>query len=307
MKSEPFQTHKVSLCGVNCYIEERRPKKQGLSKSSSELSDQADIPNDSRATRTPILFLHGWLDNSESFHFLYEHFSNHWIYSLDFPGHGRSDHLPEGMAYHFLDLVYVIQDAIKHFNWDKVIIVGHSMGGAAATLFSSLSDQVEKLILIEALGPLTVSPNQTLELMQRSIKQRSSQQNKQRRIFDSIEQAVIARAEHSELAPELVRPMVERGIEAVEQGVRWSSDPRLRISSINRLTETQLEPLMSQILQPVLLIEAKQGLFSQNALIQARKSHFKQLEIVELDGGHHVHLEHPQRVASAMIQFLSTE
>lgn len=275
-------THRVKLCGVECAVEE----------------------SGNRAGQ-PMVLLHGWLDNSASFRTLVAQFQNYRVFAVDFPGHGHSDHLPEGMAYHFLDLVYVLQDLVSHFQLQNIVLIGHSMGGAAATLFASVSDCIEKLILLEALGPLTTTESGTISLMQQSIRDRGELKEKQRSIFKSIDQAVAIRAKHSNMAPETIAPIVERGIEAYQGGYRWRSDPRLKISSINRLTEGQLKPLIENISCPVLLIEADSGLFANNTVVQARKEHFKQLHIQKLEGGHHVHMEQPEKTARCILAFLT--
>jgi pimeloyl-ACP methyl ester carboxylesterase len=251
-----------------------------------------------------MVLLHGWLDNCASFSPLLNFLQDYRVFALDFPGHGHSDHLPQGMAYHFLDLVYVIQDLVSHFQLSSFVLVGHSMGGAAATLFASVSDSVKQLVLLEALGPLTTTEEGTLDLMQKSIRDRAALTSKQRSRFESIEQAVDVRARHSKIAAEVIAPVVIRGLEVYQGGYRWRSDPRLTIASIHRLTEGQLQPMIKNIKCPVLLIEADEGLFANNALIQARKSHFQMLETHKLSGGHHVHMEHPETVAQLIIDFV---
>jgi len=52
----------------------------------------------------PLLALHGWLDNAASFErlapLLCEHFH---IVAIDLAGHGRSQHRPAGLWYHYID------------------------------------------------------------------------------------------------------------------------------------------------------------------------------------------------------------
>ena len=51
----------------------------------------------------PIIALHGWLDNADSFQGLAPWLNNYRLISIDLPGHGLSDHIPPGMLYHFAD------------------------------------------------------------------------------------------------------------------------------------------------------------------------------------------------------------
>ncbi len=275
--------HRIRLCGVDCSVREY-----------------------GEPAATPLILLHGWLDNSASFEYLIDGLSQYRLLLVDFPGHGESDHLPEGMAYHFLDLVYVIQDVIQHFQLFSVHIVGHSMGGAAATLFASISDKVEKLVLIEALGPLTVSADETLALMQRSVTDREAISRKSMPVYHSAEQALKVRAAHSKMEPSTIRPIVDRGLKNVEGGFGWRSDSRLTIASINRLTEKQLEPLLTQINCPVLLIEADQGMFTDRPMLQTRKQYLASLKTEVLEGGHHVHMEKPEQTVKLITQFIGS-
>jgi len=41
---------------------------------------------------TPVLALHGWLDNAASFIPLAQHLNETNLIALDFPGHGKSEH-----------------------------------------------------------------------------------------------------------------------------------------------------------------------------------------------------------------------
>ncbi|MCO7227263.1 alpha/beta fold hydrolase [Pleionea sp. CnH1-48] len=280
---KPVKRYSLSLCGVECAIEEH-----------------------GNANGEPLVFLHGWLDNLASFYPLVPHLQQHRLILLDFPGHGLSHHLPAGMAYHFLDLVFVVQDLVAELKLKDFVLVGHSMGGAAATTYtSSQQGKVRQLILIEALGPLTLPASKSLKQMRDSIADRSALLGKQKPVYPSYQLALTHRAKVSQMEPEVIEPIVKRGLNDVNEGVTWRSDPRLRVSSVSRLTEEQLTPLLEAIECPVLLLEAEQGMFTENAIIQARKEKVSHLTTSALSGGHHVHMEQPQAVALAIEQFIS--
>lgn len=79
----------------------------------------------------PIIALHGWLDNAATFDRLIPLLPQKVaIFSIDLPGHGRSSHFPKGIHYYiYWDYIPVIRRIIKHFGWQMVTILGHSMGG----------------------------------------------------------------------------------------------------------------------------------------------------------------------------------
>ena len=54
---------------------------------------------DSGVEKTPVLALHGWLDNAASFVPLARHLEGLDLVAVDLPGHGRSAHLAPGDRY----------------------------------------------------------------------------------------------------------------------------------------------------------------------------------------------------------------
>ena len=54
------------------------------------------------------------------------------LVSLDFHGHGFSDHLPPGIAYHFADSVDLMFRVADQLGWKKFNLIGHSMGGCSS-------------------------------------------------------------------------------------------------------------------------------------------------------------------------------
>jgi pimeloyl-ACP methyl ester carboxylesterase len=54
-----------------------------------------------------------------------------------------------------------------------------------------------------------------------------------------------------------------------------------------------------------LAVKASQGWPFPEDIVEARLALISHLERAEVDGGHHVHLTHPQRVAPLVREFLS--
>ncbi len=100
----------------------------------------------------PIVFLHGWQQNSRSFlplvNFLCQ---NYRLFLLDLPGFGQSEAPPN----HFCSIDYAkqIQDWIKKNKLRNITLVGHSFGGKVAAIIASQKPQfLEKLVLIASAG-----------------------------------------------------------------------------------------------------------------------------------------------------------
>ncbi len=254
-----------------------------------------------------VLGLHGWLDNLATFETLASCMPDIRLIAIDFPGHGHSAHIDPGKAYYFIDGLFLIDDLIEHFRLDSVNLLGHSMGGAIATIYAAIQpDRVNKLLLIEALGPVTSADKDASLNLNKALIQRRALKNKRKPVYSSFNQALMARAEVSEIEPSLIQPLVERALTSVEGGYTWRADSRLRIPSTLRMSEQQLRSILPHIEAPTLLIEAKSGLLqSPNAkYIQQRKPLVKNLQVHLLAGSHHLHLESPDAIARLIKEFV---
>jgi len=274
----------LSLAGCQCHIAEWNPE-----------------------AKTPVLAFHGWLDNLASFESLARKMPQIRLIAVDFPGHGHSDHHQKGQVYYFLDGLYLIDDLIEQLGLSSASLLGHSMGGAIASIYAGVQPKrVDKLVLIEALGPLTTPDEDCLHNFAQSIKLRRAVADKRKPIYAHFDDALKARAEVSEIAPELIKPLVERALVQKGKGYTWRADPRLRVPSLMRLTEKQVLAVLANIQAPSLVIEADKGLLKQqnSEHFALRKKKIKSLKLVTLAGGHHIHLEKSAEIASIIQDFL---
>ncbi|NWR38093.1 SEHL2 protein, partial [Tachuris rubrigastra] len=116
----------------------------------------------------PVLCLHGWLDNANTFDKLIPLLPRGCYYvAMDFSGHGLSSHRPAGSPYHFLDYVTDVRRVAEALQWRRFTLMGHSMGNFSFS-YCFISPQfcflypemVDKLILLESLGFL-LAPEDT--------------------------------------------------------------------------------------------------------------------------------------------------
>lgn len=256
-----------------------------------------------------VLAIHGWLDNAASFIPVAEHLNleNKRLIAIDLPGHGLSDHRPKGESYHFLEYVQDIVELIHVFN-RPVTLLGHSLGGAIASVVSAvIPEKVTRLVMLDALGPMTAKEEQTLANLRHAIDYVSAQREHKVKVIASLEQATrIRMTGMTALKSSSARLLVERSLIPCDNGFKWRSDARLKAPSLSRLTEGQVKNLFEGIECPVCVIAAEDGLFKFDKAPQVRFSYLRYVALHTVTGGHHFHMDGDVAEAAILInQFLS--
>jgi pimeloyl-ACP methyl ester carboxylesterase len=90
----------------------------------------------------PIIALHGWLDNANSFDEIAKRLQDkYYIIAVDLPGHGHSSHLPAGCIYHFTDGIFIVLEILNALKLKKVHLLGHSMGACLGSLIAGVAPE----------------------------------------------------------------------------------------------------------------------------------------------------------------------
>jgi len=268
---------------------------------------------------SPVLALHGWLDNADSFDLIAPEIAkDHYIVAPDLPGHGESEHKSEHATYYLWEFAVDLMNLIAANKWKHITLLAHSMGtGIASIIASALPKVIDKVVFIDGLGaPFVVKEEDALKNFQQSYKQREMLRKLAKKnvaaalpVFASVDEAIEDRM-NSRLSP-LTRNastvLTYRSIKATNKGVSWRYDQRLVLPEYHRLTEDQAQSFLSGIQCPTLVILGKDGLFKEDDPRNGRINTIKNKQLVWFDGGHHLHLEtvHPE-IATTILQFLKT-
>ena len=254
-----------------------------------------------------LLALHGWLDNAASFLPLLPYLGDFDVVALDLPGHAGSDHRAPGYDYMLVDWIHDVLDALDALEWPRATLLGHSMGGAIATMVAvSAPERFARLALIEALGPLAGEAAEAGTRLRHAVAaRRALKPGRPAKLIADIEQAVDARLAVSQMTREAARLIVTRNLRAVDGGYAWRSDPRLTLPSHLRVEEASIRAWLRALEVPtfVLCAEPSPPYFGPE-LRDARVAEVPQAQLALLAGGHHLHMEQPQAVAALLRPFL---
>ena len=254
----------------------------------------------------PLLAMHGWLDNAASFVPLMPHLREFDLVALDLPGHGASAHRASGYDYAFVDWIHDALDALDALGWQRARLLGHSMGAAIATLVAaSAPERVEKMAVIEALGPLAGAATTAGQRLREAVAARRTATQRPRRVIPNLDTAVKARRAVGDMSEAAARLIVERNLEVVEGGWRWRSDARLVLPSHLRITEEAALSIVRAVEAPTLLITADPAPpYFTPEMRDARMAQLRDGRLLVLRGGHHLHMEQPEIVAPHLLEFL---
>ena len=254
----------------------------------------------------PLLCLHGWLDNAASFVPLAPHLAAFDVVALDLPGHGASAHRAPGYDYAFVDWIHDVLDAMDALGWERADWLGHSMGGAIASMVAAAApERVRRLALVEALGPLAGDPAAAASRLAEAVAARRALRDRPPRRIPDVDTAVAARLAASRMTADAARLIVERNLRPFDGGFAWRSDPRLTLPGSLRLAEETVQAILRGIRAPVLVIAADPPPpWFDAATRTARLACVHDVRAVSLAGGHHLHMEQPDAVAEPLRRFL---
>lgn len=243
------------------------------------------------------LALHGWLDNAASFARLAPQLVARLdirIVAIDFAGHGRSRRHPPGVDYAIWDYLHDVLDALDSLGLERAPLLGHSMGaGVACLAAAALPQRVDRLMLIDGLGPLATPVEDTASQLRKGVlghRRRASPAPR----YPDLESAVAARVSGgvTPIDAATAEPLTARNIEVLADGhVRLRTDGRLLRPSMVRFSPEQALALLAAIETSVLLIEGERGILGERDVAQRARGAVRHLRRCVLAGGHHLHLD----------------
>jgi len=211
------------------------------------------------------------------------------VVALDFRGHGDSDRTEEIAAGAFeLDLAALL----AHLGSDRVVLAGHSMGARVALDHATRTARTRALVLLDPARGASRRSHRTARLaltLRRSYRTRE----------DAISRfRFVPPADH--VSETLRRDIAAKSLQREPDGrfgykfdPRWfalPARPRPELSTVSCLT---------------LVLRGSESLLLSRDGARETSAEIPHARWIEIEGaGHHVHLDQPERVLSAMLDFL---
>ncbi|MHA7056850.1 alpha/beta fold hydrolase [Aquimarina sp. M1] len=99
---------------------------------------------------TPLIFLHGFLENSRMWDEIVSHFSKMYTcITIDLLGHGKTDCI--GYIHRMEDMAAAVKAVLENIKIDDAVFIGHSMGGYVSLAYLDLFPEgVSGLVLLNS-------------------------------------------------------------------------------------------------------------------------------------------------------------
>nr|XP_045009403.1 serine hydrolase-like protein 2 [Jaculus jaculus] len=274
----------------------------------------------------PVLCLHGWQDNANSFDRLIPLLPQDFHYvAMDFGGHGLSSHYSPGFTYYFQNFVSEIRRVVAALKWTQFSVIGHSFGGIVGGTFSCMfPEMVDKLVLLDSI-PFILDCNEMENIL-----------TYKRRAIERLLQAEDSQKPASVLSPEEMlqgflknnfhvseecgKLLLQRGTTKVGTGLVLNKDRRISLAenTVDFISKELFVHSVRCLQARVLLIKATQGfyevrrkhddkkeslLFVKDTLSSVLKERF---QYVQIPGSRCVHMNEPHLVAGITSCFLQS-
>ncbi|XP_069695574.1 serine hydrolase-like protein isoform X1 [Periplaneta americana] len=266
----------------------------------------------------PVLCVHGIQDNAGTFDHLIPLLPRIFHYvSIDLPGHGLSSHFPAGVPLNFMNYVYSLVRVLNHLQWEDCCYMSHSLGSQLGIYLAALwPERIKKLILIDSLAPMYVSPNEFLPFNRRLLdvimtneEKFANNKSPTYTYSEALDRLISNR--RSLITEDAGRTMLIRSLVKNEDGsYSFSTDQRLKIGLRPMVTSKQQLQILNALQCPILLlasdIQALENWRPMKAAYEVynKKQNFQRFNV---DGNHDVHINSPEKIASHITKFLMNQ
>jgi len=207
-----------------------------------------------------------------------------------------------GGTYHFTDYLVDIEGILTALGQRPRVLVGHSMGGTAASLFAGVRPaQMDALVVVEGLGPVGEPLPDDIKRLRLHLDQMGDRPDHP--VFASIDEALDRMKKFNPgMDPTVGRGLAERTLVEAEGGWRWSWDPLHRVRFSTAFLQDRYLQVLTQIAVPTTLVVGESSWY-QSEDLPAREAALPQLvNRITLTGGHALHHDDPHALAKVITE-----
>lgn len=233
--------------------------------------------------------------------------------AIDFPGHGFSSHLQKGHIYHISDYVSILDEIRMKFKWEKLSLIGHSMGSTVSFIYASLYPaQVDLVCTLDNFRPPPIQKI-TLFMIREHMKKAyafkmESRQREKEYSYDQMKKFMSG----SSVDPSKVIYLLKRGIKTSKRNpnkFQFTRDTRLNYIIPFSLNHEDSLRYLKEIRCPYLYIKTSDLTFEEEPSTFAEaldvfKNHNSNFEMLQVNGTHHAHLNDPKIMADKLSDFV---
>lgn len=241
--------------------------------------------------------------------------------ALDLPGHGQSTWISKGQLYYFNETVTWIRHVVKYFGWDKMSLMGHSIGSAFVYSYAAMyPDEVDKLVSIDCTRSLVMTRKDNVDQLAFVVDKLLKIENKMESseppsyLFSDMVELMYSGYGGS-LTRDSCGALLMRGVKRASSPhmYHFSRDPRLKVGYHGCHNEKLVLDIAAEIKCDFLSIRGKSGVEMDNVSEEVYKETLKLLQLNcrrfehhEVEGTHHLHLNTPEVVAPIINKFLES-
>ncbi|XP_078489797.1 serine hydrolase-like protein [Ciona intestinalis] len=259
----------------------------------------------------PVLCLHGWQDNCNTFDKLIPLLpKDHYYVAIDMIGHGHSVSLLPGMFYHLHNYISMIYGIAKYMGWKSFTALGHSFGGEMLICFAAaFPEMAEKLILIDCGGIFWHPLSDAVEKLRSNIEEVIQIKETSNRVYTYPQIKSRLQATNYALDNEAADILLERGV-SMEKDGKYKLRRDKRVAKLHHKVGEETALVFTKKLNaPTYHILAVDGGKKTNNLLGKHK-HLGLFDkpnhvYFEVKGNHFAHLSEPQGVADIVTKVLN--
>ena len=240
----------------------------------------------------PVLLVHGLAGSASWWDKVSPRLKSHFeVAALDLLGHGDSAWSEDG-NYTTELLASNIEEARKFLNWDKFLLVGHSLGARVSVEYAAnYSSVLEGLVAIDFMPDVKESSPRFSKLAGLRQPVFSNEEAMLGRFHLQPRETTLSEKDMRELAKNLIKPW--------KTGFTWKCDWRAFL-----IRYDSVWPLLSQIQAPSLMVRGQLSPIMEEDDIRKVCRQTRGSESLEIPNAyHHVPLDAPQSTVEAIVCF----